>query len=358
MPSPYQDAEEFQFWSRSVTWPAPGMIDPVTRGVPIQPSDRVATLGSCFAQHIARHLASAGANYYVPEQAPVGLSEDEARRRNYGVFSARYGNVYTVQQALQLFKRAFGAFHPRESAWRRGEVFVDPFRPGVEPEGFADVGSLEASRAHHLRCVQDLFRNSDWIIFTLGLTEAWRDRRDGAVFPLAPGVDGGNFDPGIHEFVNFTIDEVRSQLFELIGLVSAINRSCRVLLTVSPVPLVATYEKRHVLSSTTLSKSVLRVAADEAERRYANVCYFPSYEIITSPATAGLYYDDDLRQVREIGVRHVMRVFSRHFLDGAGDPRRGHVSAPKPIGSEVPATAAGGIVCDEETIERSLAAYR
>lgn len=358
MSNPYRDAEDCQFWGKSVTWVAPGMIDPVSRSAPILASDRVSTLGSCFAQHIARHLASAGANYYVPEHAPVGLSADEAMRRNYGVFSARYGNVYTVQQALQLFKRAFGAFHPRESAWRHGDVFVDPFRPRIEPEGFPDIAALEASRRHHLRCVQDLFRNSDWIVFTLGLTEAWRDRRDGAVFPLAPGVHGGAHDPAIHEFVNFTIDEVRAQLFELIGLVFALNRSCRILLTVSPVPLIATFEKRHVLSSTVLSKSVLRVAADEAERRYENVFYFPSYEIITSPATAGLYYDDDLRQVREIGVRHVMRVFSRHFLAGGPTSPSPRPPSGEPPSTTPPAEPGSGIVCDEETIARSLAAYR
>jgi len=88
----------------------------------------------------------------------------------------------------------------------------------------------------------------------------------------------------------------------------------KILLTVSPVPLVATYEKRHVLVSNTVSKSVLRVAADEVERAFDNVIYFPSYEIITSPANSGKYYQDDLRRVTDIGIDHVMRVFSKHFL--------------------------------------------
>jgi hypothetical protein len=37
------------------------------------------------------------------------------------------------------------------------------------------------------------------------------------------------------------------------------------------VPLIVTYEKRHVLVSTTYSKAALRVAADEAERMLGNV---------------------------------------------------------------------------------------
>ena len=40
-----------------------------------------------------------------------------------------------------------------------------------------------------------MFEQSEIFIFTLGLTEAWRSKKDGAVFPLAPGVSAGSFDP-------------------------------------------------------------------------------------------------------------------------------------------------------------------
>ena len=45
-------------------------------------------------------------------------------------------------------------------------------------------------------------------MFTLGLTEAWRSRHDGCVFPVAPGVSGGEWSPDDHEFVNSTVEEV------------------------------------------------------------------------------------------------------------------------------------------------------
>ena len=53
------------------------------------------------------------------------------------------------------------------------------------------------------------------------------------------------------------------------------------------------------------------MAADEVVRKSENVFYFPSYEIITSPAAGNRYYDDDLRSITELGVNHVMRVFFR-----------------------------------------------
>ena len=73
------------------------------------------------------------------------------------------------------------------------------------------------------------------------------------------------------------------------------------MLTVSPVPIAATFEDRHVLTASTLTKAALRVAADAVERQFAHVVYFPAYEIATSPATGGHYYEDDLRHLSDPG---------------------------------------------------------
>ena len=43
----------------------------------------------------------------------------------------------------------------------------------------------------------------DVFIFTLGLTEAWRERESGSVLPVAPGVVAGEYDPNAVKFVNF-----------------------------------------------------------------------------------------------------------------------------------------------------------
>src|SRR4051812_16038912 len=202
---PYRELPDYQFWSRAVTWAAPGALDPVVSAkFHVDKHDRVATIGSCFAQHLSRHLARTGLTYFVTEPGPAGLNPEQARLRNFGVFSARYGNVYTVAQAVQLFRRAYSDFCPTESAWQRDGALVDPFRPQVEPEGFPDIDALEKDRADHFAATRAVFEETDVLVFTLGLTEAWRSRLSGAVFPSAPGVAGGTYEPDIHEFVNFT----------------------------------------------------------------------------------------------------------------------------------------------------------
>jgi hypothetical protein len=275
------------------------------------------------------------------------MSPEELSARNFGVFSARYGNVYTVRQAVQLFERAFGRFSPQESAWESGDGFVDPFRPQIEPKPLRGIDDVDRSRAEHLEAVRRLFTEADVLVFTLGLTETFMSKLDGSVFPVAPGVSGGSFDPDRYRFVNFSVTEVIDDLRSFVRNVREVNPNLRLILTVSPVPLIATYEPRHVLVSTTISKSILRVAAHEISSTHDFVEYFPSYEIISGSALGAQYFDTDLRQVRQVGVDHVMRIFERHMLGIGGTDQ---TSVP----DQRPRVSKANVVCDEETIMKAM----
>ena len=188
MTHPYVGLKSHCYWNSAMTGPAPGHINPVVSPPLIARDQKMVSLGSCFAQRLAHRIQAEGLPYLVTEPAPPAMDAKEARRKGYGVYSARYGNVYTARQALQLFDRAFGHFQPHEVAWEHGGVLVDPYRAAVDPDGFASMDALLADQCQHLACVREVFTQADWIILTLGLTEAWYSRVDGAVFPLAPGV--------------------------------------------------------------------------------------------------------------------------------------------------------------------------
>jgi GSCFA family protein/polysaccharide biosynthesis acetyltransferase WcbI-like protein len=316
--SPYEDLPPSRFWRRAVERVPPAEVDPVGPSpFPIGRDARIATAGSCFAQSMSRVLQRYGYAYFVAEPAPPHLSPDEARTAGYGVFSTRSGNLYTARALLQLFDRAYGALVPHDSAWLRPDGrFADPFRPQIEPDGFATLAELVAAREEHLAAVRTMFEQLDILIFTLGLTEAWRSTIDGAVFPLAPGVTAGEMDPARYEFVNFTAADVRDDLAAFLARLKRVNRDAKVVLTVSPQPPIATYEPRHVLVSATYTKAALRVAADEIERTHPDVWYFPGYELVASAFNRGVYFAHDLRTVTPEGVEHVMRLFLEHGAPG------------------------------------------
>jgi GSCFA family len=359
---PYESLPSHCFWRRSIAAIASADVDPVVSAkFSVSPFDKVATAGSCFAQHIARHLMACGFNYYLAEPPHPSFRELAIARYNYGTFTARYGNIYTTRQMAQLLKRAYGLFSPAEDIWYADQGrCIDPFRPQIQPNGFVCEAEYRADRVQHFAAVRQAVEHLDVLVFTLGLTEAWISRIDGAVFPICPGVAGGSFDEQHHEFINFGTDAVCQDLAETIDFILERNAKARFILTVSPVPLIATNSGRSVLTATTYSKSVLRVAADEIERRYDCVAYFPSYEIITGNHARGRYFADDLRSVTDEGVQHVMRLFMQHYgaqstMSGAGiapaaNPELQEASQYNDMVRQIAA-----VICDEEALDPLVA---
>jgi hypothetical protein len=348
MNNPYVALNNYQFWRRAISRLPAHLVDPVVNPrFKINKKTKVSTAGSCFAQHISRRISDIGFNYFVPENGGT-LTPAEKMKRNFGTFSARYGNIYTTAQLNQLFDEVYKKFFPIERAWQRPDGrFIDPYRQQVESDGYESAEAVVADREGHLKFVQAVFEESDVFIFTLGLTEAWRSKRDGAVFPLAPGVVGGNFNGEEFEFVNFTVAQVAEDMRIFLKNLKEVNNNIKVLLTVSPVPLIATYEKRNVLTSTTYSKSVLRVAADMIISEFGWVDYFPSYEIITGNYAGGLYYEDDMREVNSLGVAHVMRCFLDNYIEGRTRPAE-NITAGLARTDRPPQSS---VVCDEATID-------
>lgn len=352
----YKDRPDHTFWRRAVAGVAPRDIDPVVSfPFRIGPEDKVATAGSCFAQHIARHLKASGYTYFVTETAhPMGAALPELEAEfSYGVFSARFGNLYTARQLLQLFDRAFNNFQSAEADWQtEAGQWYDPFRPNIQPNGFASRQELEADRVQHLAAVRRMFEELDVFVFTLGLTEAWECAEDGAILPLCPGVVAGEYDPDRIRFVNFGVTEIIEDMTEFSKNLWEINPKARIILTVSPVPLVATAEDRHVLQSTMLSKSVLRVACDELSRDHDRIAYFPSFETVMSPAMRGANFAEDLRSVTEPAVEQVMGLFLKHATtDGRVMATEASTADPsQTFFDEVSEVVE--LICDEQLLDR------
>ena len=338
MPNPNRDLPPSHFWKTAIGTVDAGLVMPIPANrFRIEDGAVIATAGSCFAQEVGRYLAT---------MPGVTLLRAEPTAPDQPLFSGLYGNVYTVAQLVQLFDRAFGSFAPVDTAWQREDGrYVDPFRPYVFSAGFGTADAVAAARTVHLDAVRRVFKESSIFVFTLGLTESWRATADGAVFPVAPGVVSEGIGPAGYEFHNFTYAEVMADLRAFVARLRSVNADVRVILTVSPVPLTATYTAEHILVATTHSKSILRAACSEAEAEFDFVHYFPSYEIITGNFNRGRYYDTNLRTVTTEGVNHVMTVFRQTYFSVAEEPLERVVSA---LESDDPP------ICEEEEIVRSI----
>ena len=208
----------------------------------------------------------------------------------------------------------------------------------------ASIEDVETSRRHHLAAVIRLFEETDVFVFTLGLTEAWISTKDGAVFPVAPGVSGGTYDPSDCKLVNLSYVEAVKDMRMFFARMRQINGRMKFLLTVSPVPLMATATQNQVIVATTYSKSVLRAVAGHLADTLHYVDYFPSFEIISSHVMSGQFYQPDKRGVAQYGVDHVMKqFFKEHVPLGPG-------AGKKPQPRYLDETDDGDVQCDEELL--------
>lgn len=352
--TPYATLDDSAFWKKSVAqvslFDIEGLWQPKFN---ISPHDKVATYGSCFAQHIGNALQERGFSWLRTELPPEHISEEVAKKYSYNIFSSRTANIYTTSLLNQWVDWATGKPSPQIS-WRRDGRFFDPFRPNIEPDGFSSEEELLKLREQTISCFHQSIKDAKYFVFTLGLTESWSDV-DGYEYPMCPGTVAGTFDGERHKFENQPFKTVKRNLMLALNKMRKINPKLKFILTVSPVPLTATNSGQHVLVATMRAKSILRSVAATISENKAWVDYFPSYEIINSPAFRGTFFEPNLRSVNPAGVNFVMNSFFRDLTATFGPPKQ--KSAPAATAETLTSEQINQVDADEHCEEALLEAF-
>jgi hypothetical protein len=351
---PYASLPERHFWSTAVARRSFFDIGTLWEPkFPILPRMPISTFGSCFAQHMGQSLKARGFNWFIAERAPYGLSAESARKFNYGIFTARTGNIYTPSLLRQWLAWAMETEPVSDEVWECDGRFFDPFRPNIEPDGFESREEVLQSRSMTLAALRTAVTRSRVLIFTLGLTESWFHAETGVEYPMCPGTVAGVYEAEKHRFVNQDYGQVRTALLAAIHAMRARNPGLKILLTVSPVPLTATLSGNHVLVATMESKSILRAVAGSLKSQFRFVDYFPSYEIINAPPFRGTFFEPNQRNVTPAGVAHVMNQFFTDLGRAAEVPVANVENTPRVRAQShsdaMPSQA--DAVCEEELLE-------
>jgi len=305
MSNPYLNRPDASFWKTAVALKEWTEVMPISKPLSLIKRDmKISAAGSCFAQKVAN---------YIKSNEAIEFLELESVSPGQPIFSARYGNIYTTRQLLELIQEALSGDVDESCAVQREDgQFVDVFRPFVEEAGFDTSTAVIKARQDHLLNVIKMFEESDVFVFTLGLTESWFSKDTGRTFPVCPGIFTNEVE---FEFVNYGFNDVINDMRKCVELITAINTKINIIVTVSPVPLTATYTDDHVMSATSYSKSVLRAVCGEITRSFNHVKYFPSFEIVVNPFRDGTAFEDNKRSVNAEIVDIVMRTFENGFLE-------------------------------------------
>ena len=254
-------------------WAKPGLIGK---------DNKILSFGSCLARHVTNFLHKKG--FSVLGREKVETSSHIIR------FGEGIVNTFSILQQLQ---------------WAiEGKNFDHLYWFGPNKE-IALPGEEER------RATRDLILEADTFILTLGVSEIWYDKVSGEAFWRA--IPAELFDENRHGFRISTVEENVKNIAETIKIIRKTNPCANVIVTVSPVPLMATFRNVSCISASSVSKAILRVAVDEVVRAAdENVHYFPSYEIVKE-----FFVDpflDDNRHPKPEVIDTVMQAFERNFL--------------------------------------------
>ncbi len=275
----------------------------------IRPDDRIFAIGSCFARGVEGALSALG---LVVESMPDVFGRYEVAD---GVIGAQRGftNKYTTEAIRDELRWALvpDTEFPEEALVALGDgTWFDPHATPILKPGTKDETLV---RHALLTSLTRKVRQCRIVVLTLGLIETFYDTRTRLYTNCTPPLMA---EPDRFRFRVLDFGRVLDALEDIHGLLSMYGHpATEIVVTVSPVPLQATFTGLDVVVANTQSKAVLRAAAAEWVTRHANVHYFPSFEIVMNSSREAVWRRDG-RHVRDEFVRNIMDFFvAGHLRD-------------------------------------------
>ena len=197
------------------------------------------TMGSCFARNIAVSLAKSGFNANHME-----ISE---------YINSTYANRALVNYLLEL--------EQNNEINKRIEQLL--------PTGFKKND------------ITQKISQSDIFVLTLGVAPAFFDSQTGEFVLPSPNSLNTRVLAEKYTFRTTSVQENVENVKYLIDFIRNISPKINIVITVSPVPLLASFEFESCVQADCLSKSTMRLVAHEIVNNsgYDNITYFPSFEI-------------------------------------------------------------------------------
>ena len=222
----------------------------------------------------------------------------------YDAFSAQWGIVVSPPCVRQIMQYSFEQFDPLTKSFEfRVDHLIDPYCIGF----YYHKTDYHHELAMHKANSRKALKECEVLVLTVGVAEVWRDKRDKAVFARVPHALTDN-----HEFYVLRWDDATYELDNAICILKRYNPKVKIILSLSPIPLMATF--RHdvdVVTANGYSKAVLRAAIDEVVRANTDVYYFPSYEFVINGV--GKFSEDNRHPTPET-VNLVMEFFMELFV--------------------------------------------
>ena len=295
-------------------WPVRGTVDDRFNGLArpaFEPGfsfpqgATVFTIGSCFARHIEDALSVHG--FDVPTKRFIA-----------GDHSGKESDVwmldnYSVPAITNELRWALGdlPYEPAQNLLEvRKDLFVDIHLAARMPLCPVEEALLRRQRIFETTA---FVRKADVLVMTLGLAEVWKDTQTGLFLNARPHNVTLSRYPDRFELWVLSYEDVLSELEQAFDTLRRHARAdLKTILTVSPVPMSATFTGDDVAVANAYSKSVLRAAAQSIALSHDGVDYYPSFESVTLSDREAAWEDDQIHVRPELIEDNVRRMIEAY----------------------------------------------
>lgn len=243
----------------------------------ITKNSRFFTMGSCFARNLAKSLKDSG---YLSHH--MEISE---------YINTTFANRVFVD-------------------WLTDADIDDAIRDRI-----AELLPPGASKENTLQVIKD----SDVFILTLGVAAAFFERATGDFVLPRPSALNSRALAEKYLFRTTSVRENVDNVLYLIKFIRNVSPRTKIVVTVSPVPLLASFEFESAIQADCLSKSTMRLVAHEVvnNSNISDIFYWPSFEVFRwAGSNAGDYFaadDGAAWHVSEEKVAGTIRAFVDMF---------------------------------------------
>src|SRR5688572_19870142 len=245
-------------------------------------SDRILTIGSCFADAIGTRLHS-------------------SRLR---VMANPFGNLYNPQSIHKAIRYALFNELPHAHTFleRDGICFNYDFHSEVSSADqntlSGKLNDITGATHHHLAV-------AEWIIITYGTAWVYERKETGEVVANCHKIPNNLFTKSL-----LTQQEITDSFGKLYNELKQFNPRIKIIVTVSPV--------RHIkdtLELNSVSKAVLRAACHAVIGSFPDVSYFPSYEIMLDDLRDYRFYKADMIHPTDVAEDYIWEKFGESYFN-------------------------------------------
>ncbi|HEY9005214.1 GSCFA domain-containing protein [Ohtaekwangia sp.] len=245
-------------------------------------SDRIATLGSCFADAIGSRMSR---------------SKMQTLANPFGVLY----NPVSMHRALRY--SIFNETVPDHTFLTHHDVFLNY-------DFHSEISALSKTVLQHqlintIGATHHFLKDAQWLLLTYGTAWVYERADTGEIVANCHKQPASQFRKSL-----LSHNQIVASFEEMYTGLKALNPAIRIILTVSPV--------RHIkdtLELNSVSKSILRVACHTLQEAYLDVVYFPAYEIQLDDLRDYRFYKSDMLHPTEQAEDYIWEQFAARYFD-------------------------------------------